>query len=235
MRITKDPFQTLQRVAIPWANIDKPTRVIIGDVQPGSLDDVYHGQTITVSATVQGTKADETVTLVYQSVDGQIVDQRVPMQKSESSRRYEVNLPALESGIQLDLEYYLEAGDARTPSYRVRVIPAPSIWIDRVEYEYPKYTKIPPRTVARQGDVEAIEGTRVTLYAETNQAIQRATLALADDNNPAAAQLRMTAQKQTAKLPLLLELNEERTAAKYSMYRLKFTTPKGLELSLIHI
>ena len=49
----KDPFQTLQRVAIPWANIDKPTRVIIGDVQPGSLDDVYHGQTITVYATVQ--------------------------------------------------------------------------------------------------------------------------------------------------------------------------------------
>ncbi|HIN94339.1 MAG TPA: hypothetical protein EYN03_01735, partial [Planctomycetes bacterium] len=164
----KDPFQTFQRVAIPWANIDQPTRVLIRDVQPGNLDDVYYGQTITVSATVQGTNADEPVTLVYQSLDGQIVDQRIPMQQAEASLHYEAHLPGKESGIQQDLEYYVEAGDARTPSYRVIVVPAPTIWITRVQYEYPEYTKIPSRTITRQGDLAAIEGTRATLHVETN-------------------------------------------------------------------
>jgi hypothetical protein len=225
----KDPFQSFQRVLVPWAKIDNPTRVLIADIQPGHLNDVYHGQTITVSAKVNGLRDQETVSLVYESLDGQVVDQQVPMLRSEKTLRYEAQLPADPGGIQQDIQYYIQAGDTRTSIYRLTVIPAPTIWVTRVHYEYPPYTKLPPRTVTGQGDLEAIEGTRVTVLAETNQAIKRASVVLATQQDADAQRLRMTVQDQSAELPLLLQLDEERKASQYHSYRLEFTTTRGHE------
>ena len=232
----KDPFQSFQRVMVPWAKIDHPTRVLIHDVQPGNLDQVYHGKTVDVSALVQGIDSDEPVTLVYTSLDGQIVDRRIPMQQSEQTMRFEAKLPAGESGIQQDLEYYLEAGDSRSPTYQVTVIPAPVIWITRVQYDYPKYTNIPPQTVTRQGDLEAIEGTQVTLFAETNQPIEHASVIFATKQNPDAKLLPMTAQQQAAEIPFLLQMNEDRSASEYHSYRLEFITTRQhqSEKPLVH-
>ncbi|MEO2023368.1 MAG: hypothetical protein ABGX05_16215, partial [Pirellulaceae bacterium] len=218
----KDPFQSFQRVMIPWAKIDEPTRVLIADIQPGHLNDVYHGQTITISAKVDGLRDKESVSLVYESLDGQVIDQQVPMLRSEKTLRYEAQLPADPGGIQQDMQYYVQAGDARTSLYRLTVIPAPTIWVTRLHYEYPPYTKIPPRLVTRQGDLEAIEGTRVTVHAETNQAIKRASVVLATQHNAEAQRLRMTTQDQAAELPLLMQLDEERKASQYHSYRLEF-------------
>jgi collagen type III alpha len=225
----KDPFQSFQRVMIPWAKIAEPTRVLIADIQPGHRNDVYHGQTITISAKVDGLRDKESVSLVYESLDGQVIDQQVPMLRSEKTLRYEAQLPADPGGIQQDMQYYVQAGDARTSLYRLTVIPAPTIWVTRVHYEYPPYTKIPPRTVTRQGDLEAIEGTRVTVHAETNQAIKRASVVLATQHNAEAQRLRMTTQDQAAELPLLMQLDEERKASQYHSYRLEFTTTRGHE------
>src|SRR5262245_59865706 len=51
----KDPFQTVARVLAPWADIARPSRVQISEVQPGNAE-VYHGQTVTVAATVRGAR-----------------------------------------------------------------------------------------------------------------------------------------------------------------------------------
>src|SRR5262245_57457918 len=51
----KDPFQTVARVLAPWAEIARPSRVQISEVQPGNAE-VYHGQTVTVAATVRGAR-----------------------------------------------------------------------------------------------------------------------------------------------------------------------------------
>ena len=51
----KDPFQTVARVLAPWADIARPSRVQISDVQPGNAE-VYHGQTVNVSALVTASR-----------------------------------------------------------------------------------------------------------------------------------------------------------------------------------
>ena len=38
-----------------------------------------------------------------------------------------------------------------------------------IDYDFPEYTKIPPRTGVEGGNVEAIEGTIVTVHARTNE------------------------------------------------------------------
>ena len=51
------------------------------------------------------------------------------------------------------------AGDAETHPYRLTVIAAPTIIVERLDYAYPPYTKRPPETVEQQGDIKALEGT----------------------------------------------------------------------------
>ena len=58
------------------------------------------------------------------------------------------------------LTYRLEAGDARSLDYAITVVPAASILVERVEYDYPEYTGYVDRSVEGVGDIRAIEGTR---------------------------------------------------------------------------
>jgi hypothetical protein len=44
----KDPFQTIARVLAPWAEIVRPSRVQISEVEPGSTE-VYYGQTVHIA------------------------------------------------------------------------------------------------------------------------------------------------------------------------------------------
>ena len=70
----KDPFQTVARVLAPWADIARPSRVQITDVQPGNSA-VYHGQVVNVSAIVIGIRESPPVPAIYSTADGQTVDQ----------------------------------------------------------------------------------------------------------------------------------------------------------------
>ena len=51
----KDPSQSVARGLAPWADIARPSRVSISDVQPGSAE-VYLGQTQPISAIVSGNR-----------------------------------------------------------------------------------------------------------------------------------------------------------------------------------
>src|SRR5207248_2982458 len=51
----KDPFQTVARVLAPWAEIARPSRVQISEVEPGSAE-VYYGQSVPIFATVRGAR-----------------------------------------------------------------------------------------------------------------------------------------------------------------------------------
>ena len=58
-----------------------------------------------------------------------------------------------------NLIYWLEAGDARSLDYAITVVPAASILVERVDYDYPAYTGYADRSVEGIGDIRAIEGT----------------------------------------------------------------------------
>jgi collagen type III alpha len=87
----KDPFQTAARVLVPWADIARPSRVQIAEVQPGSTE-VYYGQTVPISATLRGVREGDAVNVLYTTADGQAINRPVPM-KLAAGDRYEGTLP----------------------------------------------------------------------------------------------------------------------------------------------
>lgn len=237
----KSPFQTAQRVILPWADIAPPTRVRIEDVQPGDQQ-VYFGDRVRITATCFDLRADEPVTLFYSSQDGRISNRSIPLQYSGTGLRYEATLPQEEEGIAQDLIYRIEAGDAVTPSYRLTVQPAPTLLVQQIEYEYPGYTGQPSRVVPRGGDVRGIEGTRVTVRAQANHPIRWATIVLNPSNNSqrsskdsgaasagnsGSEMISMQFDDQQAWKTFLLEMHPDNQRPKHTSYLLRFETASG--------
>jgi hypothetical protein len=240
----KSPFQSVARILAPWADIDRPSRVRIEEVQPGNVE-VFQGERIVVSADCYDLRRDEPVTVQYTTLDEQRGRQAVTMQPVAGNLRHECRLPPDDEGFQRDVMYWVEAGDARTPAYRVRVIPAPVILVESIQYEYPPHTKLPKRVVERQGDIKAVEGTRITVRARANQPIlaavlvfdppaqnAEATLAAADrlQSGPLATsahRVEMEFREQEAWCSFVCELDEQRKEPKHRTYQLRFSTQGG--------
>lgn len=190
----KDPIRSMGRVIFPWTDLAAPTRVLIEEVKPGNAQ-AFLGSMVTVKALVSGLAEDEAATLYYSTEDGSVVDQAVPLEVREGMQ-HEARLPpdadGSTGGLGQSVRYYLTAGDFRTPDFRIEVVPPPTIAVELVEYDYPSYTGMPRRVVKNQGDLKALEGTRVVVHAASNQTIQSGTalLDLDSDGRPPTIPLR---------------------------------------------
>ena len=169
----KDPFQSAARIVAPWADIDRPSRVSIEEVTPGDVT-VFQGEQIEISANIKGA-ADDDVRVVFNTLDGQFIDQQSAMQPEETGLRYTATIPGDDYGAQTSLQYRIVAGDAQTRWHNVEVVPAPHILVTKVEYTPPRYTRREKYSDTR-GDIEGLEGTLVTVHARANRAIESATL-----------------------------------------------------------
>jgi len=221
----KSPLVSARRVVWPWADVKAPTRVTIDGVKPGD-ELVYQGDVIAVSAKVDGLADDEAVMLYYTTADGQSVDQAIPMTLSDGRYRYECDVPPGMSGLQQNVEYYLAAGDCRTPPFKLEVQTALSILVDRVEYDYPAYTGIPDRVDTRVADLKAIEGTRVTVWATANHDIDRALVEMGSDTRHARKLTLDSPRKANARFTLLTHPNDL-GRPEHESYQLCFTDTGG--------
>src|SRR6185295_11765886 len=171
----KDPLQSIGRIVRPWADLDAPTRVAIREIEPGDTT-AFIGQKVTVSAEVRGVRESESIRVLYSTLDGQTVDRAIDMHVAEGGYRQTAVLPADDAALQQDLKYRIEAGDATTREFTIKVVAAPTIVVESVEYRYPDYTGFPSRTAEHQGDIKGIEGTEVTVHAVANQDIASAAI-----------------------------------------------------------
>ncbi|MCI0335163.1 MAG: hypothetical protein L0228_18295 [Planctomycetes bacterium] len=224
----KDPVVAARRVLMPWANIVPASRVNISAIEPGAVT-VSRGEFVDVSAEVRGIGDDDTVLLRYSTADGQAVDKSVPMKLSRNGLRYEGRLPdahgaTSDVGLAQNLTYRIEAGDARSLDYAVKVIEAPSILVELVEYDYPEYTDYVDRQVAELGDIQAIEGTRITLHARANGPIKEAHV---DFNADGRRDLPMKAGDTNASASFLLALRDDRQTPEHASYVLRFANHEG--------
>ncbi len=176
----KNPFATIGRVVMPWADIQQPTRVTIADVQPGSRT-AYLGEAVEISAEVRGNGADEPVRVLYSTADGQTIDKPVVMTLPPNSYRHTAKIPAEDAGLQQNITYRIEAGDAVSPTFTLQEAAAPVITIDSIDYQYPAYTERAPVHVENKGDVQALEGTTVTIHGHANQPLHNAVIVLAGE------------------------------------------------------
>lgn len=217
----KDVFQTVARVSLPWADVPRPTRVTIEDVRPGNATVVRGGQ-VEISAKVLGVGPEDAVTLFYTTRDKQIVDRAVPLQPPETGQYYKCTVPGDPEGVQQDLEYRIEAGDASSPVFRLGSMHVPSIVAEKIEYRYPDYMGRQPRTSEGEGEIRAVEGTKVTVHAKANHEIKQARIEFEPDQKTAADTHKMDSEGQRASYTFRLRWDDVRSAPEHSSYQLIF-------------
>jgi len=221
----KDPIRSVRRVLAPWADIAPPTRVRILDVEPGPAK-AFHDHFVKVTAEITGLRRDEQPQVFYSTADGQLVAQSVPMNLPSGDHRHAAELPPSQGGLQQDMEYWIVAGDTETAHYPIRVLTTPSIIVEKIEYRYPRYTEVAPETVARQGDISAIEGTEVVITATANEDIKSAHVDFECDGS---RDLAMAISGHTATVAFPLTLNKGTSDAEHASYQIRFVTTDGDE------
>ena len=167
----------LHRIWEPGADIPPATATRIIDVEPGSAAALI-GSDVPVRVDLRGV-VPERVTLRW-SREQELWD-RLELTADKEGRRWETAL----ADVEYDLFYYIEAGDARSPIYHLIVVPTPLVTRLETHYEFPAYSGLPERLTHR-GDVDALDGTVITVRAHTNTILARAHLAVNNLDLPAA-------------------------------------------------
>jgi hypothetical protein len=227
----KNPLQTVARVFAPWSNLTPPTRVRITDVRPGDID-IYQGRSVEISAVVRGIDEDEPVTLFFTTADKQFVNEPIPMTLDDDSYAHRCEFSPDGEGVQQNVVYRIGAGDATSGDFEIRVRPAPSILVREVQYDYPAYTGLPRKVVRNGADVQAVEGTMVTIRAAANLPIEQARLELmpsaTDDGvTPEPLPLAMKADDKEAVARFRLSLLPDRLTPRHYEYLVGFRTADG--------
>ncbi|RCS41256.1 hypothetical protein DTL42_22065 [Bremerella cremea] len=229
----KDPLQTVARVLLPWQEIARPSRVKIEDVKPGSTS-IYQGESLEITAKIYDFASSDKLNVVYSTKDGQLVDQTMPLEVGDDGFSFRTLLKTSESGIQQDLTYRIEAGDAVTRDYDVITLEAPSIDIASLRYDFPAYTREPGREQEGDGHIRAIEGTMVTLRAVANRPIQKAYIEFDPIEGGPVVTLNTIPMKVDTEAPnkawvrFPLELNQAGTTGKFRSYQVRFRTEDGV-------
>ena len=170
----KSSLATAQRVAMPWRDIAPPTRVKISNIQPGDAV-ITAGKPLPISARCSGLLDGEPVRIVFTSRDGQFINQTISLSEPDVGSLFEGELRTTKHGVEHKLDYWIEAGDARSERFSVDLSPVPTLTLERVELIPPPYTKLPKRISDGQ-NIEGVEGTRAKFILRTNQPLERAQL-----------------------------------------------------------
>lgn len=235
----RNPWTSLGRILAPAARLAPASAVNVTKVAPGDVT-LFYGDRLRVTASVKGKHQPEDVRIVYSSVDGQLLQQQVAMSPGESGE-YVGEVSGGPDGIQGDLVYHVEAGDGRSPGYRVTVRPSPTITVNTVTIQPPAYTRLPESRQQGRGDIHAPEGSRVRITATANQPVKiawielvtapQAGAALANGENITVVQSINMAVEQpddgeprAAQGEFILFLNPGRTGQDFTHYRLRFRT-----------
>ena len=132
------------------------------DVTPGSAT-VPKGADQTISATLHGFDSGDAGVFTRKGATGDY--ERVPMVRGENGA-YDGMLFDLAEG----LDYYVEAAGVKSPVFTLKVVELPYVKQLDLEYRFPSYTGLAPRTVEDGGDVAALSGTEVRLKIQPTMA-----------------------------------------------------------------
>src|SRR5580658_3966992 len=102
---------------------------------------------------------------------------QLPMQPQPGTSNFQFVFAGLPEGV----EYYVEAGQLRSPHFHIRVTDVPAVKQIRVTYRFPAWTGIPSSTDDHGGDLHAIEGTDADLEITMDRPLANGVLMLDDD------------------------------------------------------
>src|SRR5262249_25624643 len=162
----------LGRVLLPWSAIEPytQTRIRTEDVKPGSAR-IPEGKPIDFAVSTTGV-APERARLHGKPAGGAgQVKERPADPNRAGTFRFVVPQAAA------SFEYFVTAGDARSPQFRIDVVKPPQVANLSVEYAYPKYTGLATKRIEKSdGEVIAVTGTLVKLELTAHKPLREAKL-----------------------------------------------------------
>ena len=84
------------------------------------------------------------------------------------------------AGVPESLDYYVEAGGVRSPTYHLNVVDLPSVKSIAVTYHYPAWTGMKDFIEDPGGDLRAVEGTNAEVAIRTDRPLENGALLLDD-------------------------------------------------------
>lgn len=126
------------------------------EVTPGNAT-IPKGMDQNVTAKLLGFTAGEANLMMRTDAAGAF--ERVPLVAGADAGKFEGVLFHVEKSA----DYYVESNGVRSPTFKMDVVELPTVDKLAMEYRFPTYTGLEPRTVEPGGDVAAIKGTDVRL------------------------------------------------------------------------
>jgi hypothetical protein len=189
---------------------------------------LVRGRQLLVSTAIRGLARNDKPSIVVTpltdsgEVDHAVPPWRAPLATIGADGRHVATLLDATRGLDRSVELVIIAGDARTTPLRIAVVDAPTLLVREVRYDYPDYTQLEDETVPWQGDLKGVEGTRVTLVAESNRPLEAAWVDLGCDGKSELRLRTSTQDLARATGSFMLRLNRERSGAEHATYRLMF-------------
>ena len=142
------------------------------EIEPGDVR-IVAGEPVTIVARLEDTFGAPSRTppsVMVTNVDG--TDHTLEMEATAEG--YQAVMPSIEA----DLTYHVAAATLVSDEYRVTALFPPKVAQVDVAYQYPAFTRLPPRVETDSGDIYAPEGTEVTLTVHTDKMVRRGGLVL---------------------------------------------------------
>ena len=157
---------------VPWPKqthlfLDPPRDELIG----------ARGDDMVIEAYAKGVQPRE-VEFVFETVSGRRGRESMVTVGRESNYRYRYTF----KNAQEDFTFHLEGGDDRTREFHARLLDRPRVTVTQMTIVPPAYTGLEPVVLGdEQRAAEALPGSLVTIRAQTNKPIVRASLMAGQD------------------------------------------------------
>jgi hypothetical protein len=185
--IVPDSMTAMARTIKPWENI---TFTKIASVS-GNMDKEEFSD-VDIKVSLDGRLPEKSTVHIEEPGDKWRAEDMAKQDDSSRDFRFSIK------NVARDFAYYVDAGDARSSLYKVRIFAVPKIEKLALRLDFPSYTELPPQEI-ETGAIVALRGTDVSVSAETNIEAAKASLVFADGT---ASQLQISGKTLTGKFPI---------------------------------
>ena len=165
--------EALHRCLHPGTTFQRPQRTRVS-VEPGDQQAI-RGEDVALTVRVEG-DLPPALRIRRQAVQGgRRIDEEVLLEPGRAD-----SLRHLFEDVRTSFDFVVAAGDGEAGPYRVTVIDPPEVTRMRLRYDYPEYSRLPPRVEEPGGDVRALAGTVVEWGIHASKALSAAALVVDD-------------------------------------------------------
>lgn len=202
-------------------------------VEPGDTE-IERGTSLLVLARITGQMPPD-ATLIFRPEGGE--QSKLAMTSSLDDPVFGGRIPV----VDMPLEYYVELGGQKTPTYHVKVFEYPQLERADAKLVYPSYTNMEPRLVQDVRTISVVEGTELTLTCYVNKAVPFARLL--EDKSPPIVLVEVPGERpayqtsirceKTRRLKLELEDDQGRKNVKPAQFTINVLPNQPVSLKVV--